>query len=103
MGTLVKPAGRVREPDRADATGHETPGDGSGGKPASSATIAAAATLAWLLAMWPLLGMAGAVVGTFIGRTLWGGANYTAGWITAIVGTILLLWLYRIVFGRQRA
>ena len=32
MGTLVKPAGRAREPDRADATGHETPGDASGGK-----------------------------------------------------------------------
>jgi uncharacterized membrane protein YeaQ/YmgE (transglycosylase-associated protein family) len=49
-----------------------------------------------------LLGMAGAVVGTFIGRTLWGGANYSAGWITAILGTIILLWLYRVVFGRRQ-
>ena len=32
MGTLVKPAGRVREPDRADATRERNPGGGSGGK-----------------------------------------------------------------------
>jgi len=32
MGTLVKPAGRAREPDRADATRERNPGDGSGGK-----------------------------------------------------------------------
>jgi uncharacterized membrane protein YeaQ/YmgE (transglycosylase-associated protein family) len=48
-----------------------------------------------------ILGMVGAVVGTFIGRTLWGGENYTAGWITAILGTMLLLALYRITFGRH--
>ena len=50
-----------------------------------------------------LLGMAGAVVGTFIGRSLWGGANYSAGWTTAILGTIILLGLYRVVLGRQHA
>jgi uncharacterized membrane protein YeaQ/YmgE (transglycosylase-associated protein family) len=50
-----------------------------------------------------LLGMAGAVVGTYIGRALWGGANYTAGWITAIVGTMLLLLLYRVAFGHRHA
>jgi hypothetical protein len=32
MGTLVKPAGRVREPDPAAATQERNPGDGSGGK-----------------------------------------------------------------------
>ena len=31
MGTLVKPAGRVREPDRAGAARERNPGDGSGG------------------------------------------------------------------------
>ena len=41
-----------------------------------------------------LLGMAGALVGTFIGRALWG-ANYAAGWIVSILGAILLLALYR--------
>jgi uncharacterized membrane protein YeaQ/YmgE (transglycosylase-associated protein family) len=42
-----------------------------------------------------LLGMAGSLVGTFIGRALWGGHNYAAGWIMSIVGAVLLLWLYR--------
>jgi uncharacterized membrane protein YeaQ/YmgE (transglycosylase-associated protein family) len=47
-----------------------------------------------------LLGVAGAIVGTFVGRAIWG-ADYAAGWIAAIVGTILLLALYRI-FARRR-
>jgi uncharacterized membrane protein YeaQ/YmgE (transglycosylase-associated protein family) len=46
-----------------------------------------------------ILGMIGAVVGTFIGRTFWGGADYTAGWIMAIVGTMILLGLYRVFSG----
>jgi uncharacterized membrane protein YeaQ/YmgE (transglycosylase-associated protein family) len=49
-----------------------------------------------------LLGMAGALVGTFIGRAIWG-ADYAAGWIAAIVGTILLLLLYRVFAGRRTA
>lgn len=49
-----------------------------------------------------LLGMAGALVGTFIGRAIWG-ADYAAGWIAAIVGTILLLCLYRVFAGRRTA
>ena len=49
-----------------------------------------------------LLGMAGALVGTFIGRTLWG-ANYAAGWIMSILGAIVLLALYRMLFGRRTA
>ena len=44
-----------------------------------------------------LIGMAGSFVGTLIGRALWGGAGYESGWITSILGAILLLWLYRIV------
>jgi uncharacterized membrane protein YeaQ/YmgE (transglycosylase-associated protein family) len=47
-----------------------------------------------------LLGMGGALVGTFIGRAVWGGSNYAAGWIASILGAILLLWLYRMFAGR---
>ena len=50
-----------------------------------------------------LIGMAGALVGTFLGRALWGDANYSAGWIMSILGSILLLGLYRIFAGRSRA
>jgi uncharacterized membrane protein YeaQ/YmgE (transglycosylase-associated protein family) len=50
-----------------------------------------------------LLGIAGSLLGTFIGRALWGGAEYTAGWIASIVGAILLLFLYRLVIGRRTA
>jgi uncharacterized membrane protein YeaQ/YmgE (transglycosylase-associated protein family) len=49
-----------------------------------------------------ILGVVGALVGTFIGRAIWG-ADYTAGWIAAIVGTILLLWLYRMFAGKRTA
>jgi uncharacterized membrane protein YeaQ/YmgE (transglycosylase-associated protein family) len=48
-----------------------------------------------------LLGIAGALLGTFIGRALWGGAGYSAGWIMAIIGSILLLVLYRLILGRR--
>jgi uncharacterized membrane protein YeaQ/YmgE (transglycosylase-associated protein family) len=48
-----------------------------------------------------LIGMAGALVGTFIGRALWGEA-YAAGWIMSIVGAILLLWIYRMFAGGRR-
>lgn len=47
-----------------------------------------------------LIGMAGALIGTFIGRTLWGGAGYEAGWIAAIFGAIILLAGYRLVINR---
>ncbi len=50
-----------------------------------------------------LLGIAGSLVGTLIGRALWGGANYTAGWILSIIGAILLLWLYRVFAVRRTA
>ena len=42
-----------------------------------------------------LIGMAGAFIGTFVGRALWGGAGYEAGWIAAIFGSLLLLAGYR--------
>ena len=46
-----------------------------------------------------LLGVAGAFVGTFVGR-MFMGANYVAGWIMSIVGAIILLLLYRMLFRR---
>jgi uncharacterized membrane protein YeaQ/YmgE (transglycosylase-associated protein family) len=50
-----------------------------------------------------LLGLVGAMIGTFVGRALWGGAGYSAGWITSILGTIVVLAIYRAVTKRQPA
>jgi uncharacterized membrane protein YeaQ/YmgE (transglycosylase-associated protein family) len=50
-----------------------------------------------------LLGLVGSMVGTFVGRALWGGADYSAGWITSILGAIILLAIYRAVKSRQTA
>jgi len=47
-----------------------------------------------------LIGMAGALVGTFVGRALWGPA-YAAGWIMSILGAVALLALYRAFAGRR--
>lgn len=53
-----------------------------------------------------LLGIAGAVVGGFVGRAIWGspGANdWSIGsFVLAIAGAILLLALYRMIVGRRR-
>ena len=46
-----------------------------------------------------LLGIIGAFVGTLIGR-IFAGENYTAGWIMSVVGAIILLFLYRLLFKR---
>ncbi len=49
-----------------------------------------------------LLGIAGAVLGGFIGRAVgWYGPNESAGWIVSILGAIVLLFLYR-MFARPR-
>ena len=48
-----------------------------------------------------IIGMLGALIGTLIGRVLWGGPGYTAGWITSILGAVLLLWGYRAIAGRR--
>jgi uncharacterized membrane protein YeaQ/YmgE (transglycosylase-associated protein family) len=50
-----------------------------------------------------LLGLIGSLLGTFVGRALWGGADYSAGWITSILGTLILLAIYRAVKKRQAA
>ncbi len=52
-----------------------------------------------------LLGVAGALVGGFIGRALWGSSGVT-GWglgsfALAIGGSMLLLFLYRLIVGRR--
>jgi uncharacterized membrane protein YeaQ/YmgE (transglycosylase-associated protein family) len=49
----------------------------------------------------PLIGIAGSLIGTFIGRSLWGGAGYESGWITSILGAVILLGIYRLVVGRK--
>ncbi|MGE5209081.1 MAG: GlsB/YeaQ/YmgE family stress response membrane protein [Alphaproteobacteria bacterium] len=46
-----------------------------------------------------LLGIAGAFVGTWIGR-MFMGENYAAGWIMSIVGAMVLLLLYRLIKGK---
>jgi uncharacterized membrane protein YeaQ/YmgE (transglycosylase-associated protein family) len=47
-----------------------------------------------------LLGIAGAFVGTYLGR-LFMGENYVAGWPMSIVGAMILLLLYRLLFRRS--
>ena len=54
--------------------------------------------LGWLLTA--VLGIAGAFVGGFIARSLWAGENYAAGWIMSILGSVILLLLVRMLFGR---
>jgi len=46
------------------------------------------------------LGIAGAFVGTWIGR-IFAGDNYVAGWIMSVVGAMILLLLYRLIFKRS--
>jgi uncharacterized membrane protein YeaQ/YmgE (transglycosylase-associated protein family) len=50
-----------------------------------------------------LIGIAGAFLGTFIGRSLWGGESYQAGWIMSIIGALILLGIYRLITGRRTA
>ena len=51
-----------------------------------------------------LLGIAGAVIGGFVGRALgFYGPNQGAGWLMSIVGAILLLWIYRMMVVRRQA
>jgi uncharacterized membrane protein YeaQ/YmgE (transglycosylase-associated protein family) len=50
-----------------------------------------------------LIGMAGSLIGTFVGRALWGGTDYSSGWITSILGAVLLLWIYRLIMRRKQS
>ena len=47
-----------------------------------------------------LIGIAGAFIGTYLGRLFWG-PNYAAGWIMSIVGAMLLLLIYRMIIGKK--
>ena len=49
-----------------------------------------------------LLGIAGALVGGFVGQALgWYGPNDNAGFLMSVAGAIILLALYRVVFVRS--
>ena len=54
----------------------------------------------WIVTI--LLGMAGALVGGFLGRAVgWYGPNDAAGFLMALVGALVLLGLYRLTLGRS--
>jgi uncharacterized membrane protein YeaQ/YmgE (transglycosylase-associated protein family) len=49
-----------------------------------------------------LIGVAGALIATFLGRALnWYGPGQSAGWIASIIGAVVLLLLYRMFTGRR--
>jgi uncharacterized membrane protein YeaQ/YmgE (transglycosylase-associated protein family) len=49
-----------------------------------------------------LLGIAGALVGGFLGRAMgFYGQGQGAGWIMSIIGAVILLALYRMMMRRQ--
>jgi uncharacterized membrane protein YeaQ/YmgE (transglycosylase-associated protein family) len=51
-----------------------------------------------------IIGMVGSLIGTFIGRQFLGfGPNHVAGWPMAIVGSLILLGAYRLLFGSRRS
>jgi uncharacterized membrane protein YeaQ/YmgE (transglycosylase-associated protein family) len=51
-----------------------------------------------------LLGIAGALIGGFLGRALgWYGPNDGAGFFMSLIGAILLLWIYRMLVVRRTA
>jgi uncharacterized membrane protein YeaQ/YmgE (transglycosylase-associated protein family) len=56
----------------------------------------------WIITI--LLGIAGAIVGTWLGRMLgiYSGGQ-SAGWIASIAGAVLLLLLYRAIIKRRRS
>jgi uncharacterized membrane protein YeaQ/YmgE (transglycosylase-associated protein family) len=54
--------------------------------------------LGWVLTA--VLGIVGALIGGMIARALWAGDNYAAGWIMSIIGSIILLLIVRMIFGR---
>lgn len=50
-----------------------------------------------------LLGIGGAVVATWLGQQVgWYQADQRAGFIGAIVGALIILWIYRLVSGNRR-
>ena len=50
-----------------------------------------------------LLGIAGAFIATYLGQALgWYKAGQPAGWIMSIIGAMILLLLYRLLFKRKQ-
>ena len=50
-----------------------------------------------------VIGIVGSLLGTFLGRMLWGGADYRAGWIVSILGAVIVLLIYHVLVRRQKA
>ena len=51
-----------------------------------------------------LLGIAGMFLGSFIGRSMgFYKPGQPAGWIVSIIGALILLAIYHMMFGRRRA
>lgn len=51
-----------------------------------------------------LLGIAGALVAKFLGQSLnWYEEGEPAGFIASVFGAIILLFLYRMIFGRRKS
>ena len=48
-----------------------------------------------------LIGIAGAWLGTWLGQLIFSTPGYAAGWIMSIVGAMILLLIYRMIFGRR--
>lgn len=49
-----------------------------------------------------LIGLAGAFIATFLGRSLgWYQPGQEAGFIASVIGALLLLWLYRVFLVRR--
>ena len=54
------------------------------------------------LIMTSILGIVGFFLGTFLGRNLFGkGPYYQARWLMSILGSLVLLFLYRVLFAKR--
>lgn len=50
-----------------------------------------------------IIGIAGAFIASFLGQSIgWYNANEPAGFIASVIGSMLLLGLYRVATGRSR-
>ena len=50
-----------------------------------------------------LIGMVGSLIGTYIGRTIFKDPTYIATLPMGIIGSLILLGLYRVLFGHRKA
>ena len=58
-----------------------------------------AGVIGWVLTA--VLGIGGAFIGGFIAKSLWASDNYAAGWIMSIIGSFILLFVVRLIFGKS--